>query len=142
MLRKDWKLDQLSTIDVLAHLPKSTLRQVSAITTPVQLRAGKVLWEQGEPAQEAFLLLDGELELTWEGMPLESVRPGVVVGGVGLAEGAPRVATATTATAVEALVMSRGEYRQLLRLAPEVAGRVHAGHRARFAGKLATAAAS
>ena len=142
MLRRDWKLDRLSTIDVLGHLPKRTLRQVSAITTTVQLPAGKVLWEQGDRAQEAFLLLDGELELTWSGTPVETVRPGVVVGGVGLAEGAPRVATATTLTAVEALVMSRAEYRRLLRLAPEVAGRVQAGHRARFAGTLAAAAAS
>ena len=132
-MRRDWKLESLSSIDALSHLPKRTLRQVSAITTTVQLRPGKVLWEQGDVAREAFLLLDGELELTWSGTPVETVRPGVVVGGVGLAEGAPRVATATTVTEVEALVMSRAEYRQLLRIAPEVAGRVQAGHRARFA---------
>jgi CRP-like cAMP-binding protein len=132
MFRTDWKLDQLKRIDVLARVPKRTLREVCTITTLVQLPAGTVLWEQGAVAGEAFMLLDGELQLTWDGTPLEVVRPGVVVGGIGLAEGAARVATSTALTDVEAFVMSRSEYKHLLRLCPDVAGRVEAGHRARF----------
>jgi CRP-like cAMP-binding protein len=142
MLRRDWKLDRLSTIDVLAHVPRRTLRQVRTLTTLIHLPEGKVLWEQGEKAQEAFMLLGGELELSWNGSPFEVVRPGVVVGGVGLAEAAPRLSTATTTGPVEALVMNRLEYRQLLHLCPEVAGRVQAGHAARFSalrGAVATA---
>jgi CRP-like cAMP-binding protein len=140
MFHRDWKLDQLKTIDALAHVPKRTLREARSLTTLVHLRAGTVLWKQGDTAQEAFLLLDGELELTWDGAPFETVRPGVVIGGVGLAERAPRLATATTVTDVEALVMSRSEYRQLLRLCPDVAGRVQAGHRARFASRRTSTA--
>lgn len=140
MLHRDWKLDRLASIDVLAHVPRRTLKQLRSLTTLIELPAGKVLWEQGEQAQEAFMLLGGELSLSWNGTPFEVVRPGVVVGGVGLAEAAPRLSTATTATPVEALVMNRLEYRQLLRLCPDVAGRVQAGHTARFAA-LRTAAA-
>jgi len=140
MFRSDWKLDRLATIDVLARVPRRTLREVRTITTLLRLPAGTVLWQQGEVAREAFMLLDGELELTWDGTPLEVVRAGVVVGGVGLAAGAPRVATSTALTDVEVLVMSRSEYTHLLRLCPDVAGRVEAGHRARFAALRRTTA--
>jgi CRP-like cAMP-binding protein len=141
MFRKDWKLEQLATIDVFAALPKRTLREVGGLCSVIQLPAGKVLWSQGEIAREAFLVLDGELQLTWNGTPLETVQPGGVVGGVGLADADRRLTTATTATTVEALVMSRGEYRRLLSLCPEVEGRVQAGHRARFAAVRKTAVA-
>jgi CRP-like cAMP-binding protein len=140
MLRREWKLDQLSSIDVLSHVPKRTLREIAPLTTVLRLPAGKVLWRQGQPADEAFMILDGELELTWNGLPGTVVGPGVVVGGIGLPEAAPRVATSTTRTEVDVLVMSRAEYRQLLRLCPEVAGRVHAGHRRRFAAVRTSAA--
>lgn len=142
MHRRDWKLDRLSTVDALAHVPSRRLRDTLALTTLVRLRAGKVLWQQGDIAREAFMLLDGELQLSWNDTPFEVVRPGVVVGGVGLAERAPRIATARTLTDVEALVMSRAEYRHLLRLCPEVAGRVQAGHRARFSSLQAAGAAA
>ena len=133
MLKRDWKLERLRSIEVLSHLPKRTLRQVCGMTTLLQLPAGKVLWEQGDPAREAYLLLDGEIELTWSGTPFETVRSGAVVGGLGVDTGAPRVATGTTLTPVEVLVLNRAEYRRLLNLCPEVAGRVAARHRARLA---------
>ena len=142
MLRRDWKLDKLSSIDVLAHVPRKTLRQVRSLTTLIHLPADKVLWHQGDAAQEAFLLLGGELQLTWNDTPLEVVRPGVVVGGVGLPESAPRLSTARTVTPVEALVMNRLEYRQLLHLCPDVAGRVQAGHIARFSALRSRTAAA
>jgi CRP-like cAMP-binding protein len=141
MIRRDWKLDQLSTIDVLSNVPKRRLREIVSLTTVLRLPAGKVLWEQGERATEAYMVLEGELGLTWNGEPLEVVRPGAVVGGIGLAESAPRITTSTTLTEVYALVMSRAEYRHLLRLCPEVAGRVEAGHQRRFASRRVTAAA-
>ena len=142
MLRRDWKLDKLSSIDVLAHVPRKTLRQVRTLTTLIHLPADKVLWHQGDTAQEAFLLLGGDLQLTWNDTPLEVVRPGVVVGGVGLPEAAPRLSTARTVTPVEALVMNRLEYRQLLHLCPDVAGRVQAGHTARFSALRSRTAAA
>lgn len=140
MLKRNYKLDRLATVEGLTGVRKSTLRQVAGLTTLLQLPAGKVLWEQGEMAREAFLLLDGEVELTWSGTPLETLRSGAVIGGVGLEARAPRVATTTTRTEVEALVLSRAEYVQLLHLCPEVGQRVEARHRARsFALRPATA---
>ena len=84
MLRRDWKLDQLRALDVFSGTPTRTLREVGRATTLLRLPAGKVLWTQGSTAREAFLLLDGELDLTWNGLALETVSAGVVVGGVGI----------------------------------------------------------
>ena len=141
MARRDWKLDQLSKIEVLSQVPKRRLRELLGITTLLRLPAGKVLWEQGDIAAEAYLLLEGELELSWNGQPLEVVEPGALAGGVGLLERAPRMATSTTRTEVYALVMNRAEFRQLLRVCPEVAGTVEDVRRRRVAAVRTAAAA-
>lgn len=129
---KDSKLSGLASIDGLSHLPTRTLRQVLPLTTMVCAPVGTVLWRQGETSREAFMLVDGETELTWHGMRGEVVKPGAIIGGVGLVAGAPRVATAACRSDVTMLVMCRSEYEQLLSLCPDVAGAVQAGFRLRF----------
>ena len=81
--------------------------------TAVDLEAGRVLCREGERGTQAFLLVEGEAEVT---TPASVIRigPGEVVGELAtLDPGRTRNATVSTTTPVRVLVFDVGTYRFL-----------------------------
>jgi CRP-like cAMP-binding protein len=58
-----------------------------------QLKAGRILTEQGAVDDELFLLLDGVLVVEVDGAEVADVGPGAVVGERALLEGGTRTST-------------------------------------------------
>jgi CRP/FNR family transcriptional regulator, cyclic AMP receptor protein len=91
--------------------------------------AGTVLFRDGEPATEAFLLQDGRVRLLKQAGHLERslrvVRPGDLFGESALLSGAAsRSATAVALDDGVALAFDHATFEQVLATSPEVAGRV------------------
>jgi SulP family sulfate permease len=89
-----------------------------------------VLIRQGEPPDDLFVLESGQLavELTTpEGtrMRLRSMRPGVVVGEVGLYTEVPRTADVVAETRSVVLRLSRASIEQMEAEDPELAAAMH-----------------
>lgn len=81
---------------------------------------GQVLFSQGDVVDEMFLILKGTLEVTAKaesGDPviLDRIRAGELLGEMGVLDDAPRSATATALTPVEALCLPRQRYLTLAR---------------------------
>ena len=90
--------------------------------------AGSVLFRDGEPATEAFLLQDGRVRLLKQAGRMERslrvVRPGDLFGESALLRGAARSSTAVALDDVVTLAFDHATFEQVLATSPEVAGRV------------------
>ncbi len=90
--------------------------------------AGTVLFRDGEPATEAFLLQDGRVRLLKQAGRMERslrvVRPGDLFGESALLRGALRSSTAVALDEVVSLAFDHATFEQVLATSPEVAGRV------------------
>jgi CRP/FNR family transcriptional regulator, cyclic AMP receptor protein len=90
--------------------------------------AGTVLFRDGDPAREAFLLQDGRVRLLKQAGRMERslrvVRPGDLFGESALIRGAVRSSTAVALDEVVALAFDHATFEQVLATSPEVAGRV------------------
>lgn len=90
--------------------------------------AGTVLFRDGDPATEAFLLQDGRVRLLKQAGRVERslrvVRPGDLFGESALLRGATRSSTAVALDDVVALGFDHATFDQVLATSPEVAGRV------------------
>lgn len=90
--------------------------------------AGTVLFRDGEPATEAFLLQEGRVRLLKQAGRMERslrvVRPGDLFGESALLRGAARSSTAVALDDVVTLAFDHATFEQVLATSPEVAGRV------------------
>lgn len=90
--------------------------------------AGTVLFRDGDPATEAFLLQDGRVRLLKQAGRMERslrvVRPGDLFGESALLRGAARSSTAVALDDVVTLAFDHATFEQVLATSAEVAGRV------------------
>jgi CRP-like cAMP-binding protein len=63
-----------------------------------KFRAGTLLAEQGQPGQEIFLLLDGVVAVSVDGIELAELGPGAILGERAVLEQGLRTATLRAAT--------------------------------------------
>lgn len=85
---------------LFASLDDETAEKLLSRVEVLHKRRGEVIFRQGDPAQELWLLADGRVKLTrttadQRETVLSVVGPGEVFGETCLLEGAPRAATAT-----------------------------------------------
>lgn len=123
--RHDPKVEALSTVEVFADLPRRRLQAACRLMTEVHVPAGKILCEQGAPAQEVFLLIDGDVAVTRDSVALSVVGSGGIIGEMALTDGGTRTATTTALTDVTAMALSSSEFHQLLATFPGVAAQLH-----------------
>lgn len=90
--------------------------------------AGDALFQEGAPAQEAFLLQEGRIRLlkrvAMTDRSLAVIKPGDLFGEGALLDGATYGATAVALTDGTVLALDRGTFRSLLSNHPQVATRV------------------
>lgn len=88
-----------------------------------KLSQGETLVQQGDTADELFLLLDGVLSVEVDGKPLTEVGPGAILGERALIEGGTRTATLKALTAVRVAVARPDQ------VSAEALAEVAGGHR-------------
>src|SRR5688500_9668207 len=81
------------------HRMDEKLRNISQLVAmlegkPKTLKAGDVLFEQGQPGTQMFVVQSGSLELRVNGNVVGSVGPGGVIGEMAIVDRGPRSATA------------------------------------------------
>lgn len=87
----------------------------------VQFSAGQRIFTEGEPGSVMFIVRDGEVEISSEGMPLSTLWGGDVFGEMSMIDGSTRSATATAKSAVKAVAIDRSQFVELVREEPEFA---------------------
>ena len=101
------------------------LRELMDNARPVSLRAGEVLMKQGEPGDTAFIVVNGELEITKQSgqslIKIDVRGSGEIIGEMALLSQAPRSATVTAVTDSETLCISKEVFDNLLSTSPSAA---------------------
>jgi CRP-like cAMP-binding protein len=112
---------ELAQASLFEGLTKQELRHVSAITTRMDVAAGRVLIKQGAPGREFFVLIDGEAQVVRDDQLLATRGPGEHIGELALVDGRPRSATVIATTPVAIGVVSGRDFRDLVLTVPDVA---------------------
>lgn len=83
---------------------------------------GTTVFRQGEPCEEMYLIIDGEVSIFLDGMdrPIGTVRAGECLGEISVLTGGEHGATARATTSVEAGVLTKRDLQNLVRLRPGI----------------------
>ena len=112
------KLDLLKRVPLFEQCSKKDLQSIAQIADELDLRAGKVLIEEGERGREFFVIVEGEVEVRRKGRKVATLGPGSFFGEMALLSKIPRAATITTLTAVDVLVITDRAFLDLLNRMP------------------------
>jgi signal transduction histidine kinase len=118
--------DILARVPLFAGLSAEDLAWLDRNSALVRLSAGEELFEEGSEAGAAYVLMEGELEITKRsgGRPvLLSVRrePGDIVGEMALLEQAPRMASVRARAPTTLLAIPQDRFEDLLAASPSAA---------------------
>ncbi|HEX6386708.1 MAG TPA: SpoIIE family protein phosphatase [Anaerolineae bacterium] len=83
--------------------------------------AGQVIFQEGQPGDVMYVVIDGEVSVTVEGRPIDHLVPGSVFGEMALVDDRPRSATATAATDCNLVVIDHERFASLVQQFPDFA---------------------
>ena len=125
--RRDWFLERLGRIPMFAACSKKELAVIGRQADDLRFEPGKVLVREGAPGSELFLILDGKASVTVRGRDVGTIGPGDFFGELAVLDPAPRDATVTALTPMEALVVGRREFSALVAEVPPLANKLLVG---------------
>jgi len=76
--------------------------------------AGTKVFKEGDLGDRAYLIQDGEVEITKNGLLLATLKKGELFGEMALVDDQPRMATARALTDVSVVIIGREAFREKL----------------------------
>ena len=120
MFSHDTKAESLARAPLFSELSKDELKQLAKATEDLDVEAGRVLCREGELAQEFFVIIEGDAEVTKDGDHLSTLSNGDFFGEIALLVDIPRTATVTATTPLRFFVLSRQSFWSMLDQMPGV----------------------
>ncbi len=116
---------QLYQIPLFNELDHAVLEDLAIRIGQRSIRAGEVLFRQGEPGRECFAIISGALEvliyLNGEELRLDIYHTGQIIGEMALIDHSPRSATVRAQYDSELLVLGEEAFKTLVRSSPDLA---------------------
>lgn len=133
MSRRSAYLEHLLRVPVFSNCTKQELRALARRTTDIPIEAGQVLVNEGELGYEFFVIISGRAKVTRAGRKVGELGPGDFFGELALLDKAPRNASVTAITPMEAIVLTRADFDAAIAEAPGMTRKVMTGmaHRLR-----------
>ena len=122
--RKSDKLAHIKGVGLFAGLSKKQLDEVAKHCEEVSLPASSVLVQQDSHGRECFILVSGEVTIRRNNRKIASKSAGDIVGEMALLDDEPRTATAIAATDLEVLVLTRRDFKVMLKEVPGFAEKI------------------
>ncbi|MGH2489791.1 MAG: cyclic nucleotide-binding domain-containing protein [Candidatus Limnocylindria bacterium] len=120
----DEKLKLLKTVPLFATCDAREIERLGMLVEEVDLPAGRVLFNQGDSAQELFIVVRGEVRVERSGRVLAVRGPGEFFGEIALVAEGPRTATATCITDCRLLVLVHRDFHTVMDEFPDLKMRV------------------
>jgi CRP/FNR family transcriptional regulator, cyclic AMP receptor protein len=120
MLGRDRKLELLRQVPLFAECSKRELREISLVAEEIDLPAGYVLTREGASGQELVVIVEGKADVSRRGRKINSVSSGDFVGEIAIVTESPRTASVTTTEPTQALVLTRRDFRTLMKRVPSI----------------------
>ncbi len=122
----------LSNVEFFQGFSDEELRRVVELGDELDVPAGAVLVDQGDPGTECFVILSGVANVYVRGEYVASSGPGSMVGEIALIDHRPRTATVVADSDLELLQFDSVAFRTLLDEMPKASERVMTQLRARL----------
>ena len=104
------ELDLLRRTSLFAPLPYAALRRLAASLAERRAGTGEVIVRQGDEGDVVFVVAEGRLTVTRDGVELRELEAADVFGELALMLDVPRTATVTATEPVVLLTLARGPF--------------------------------
>lgn len=120
----------LSAVDLFSELTAEQLRLLAFGAESMRFSEGREIYRPGAPADSAFVVARGTVDLYQDGeegrVVLASYGAGAILGELALITATQRLTGAVAASDVEVVRISRTLFRRILEEYPDLAARLHA----------------
>ncbi len=120
MASKQNHLDALREVPLFSGCSNKELEKVAKASDEIRMTAGTLIVDQGQTGREAFIVVEGEVEVKRNGRRVASLGPGAIVGELSLLDHGPRTATATCETDCTLLVIDSRRFTGVLDSVPAI----------------------
>ena len=124
LFSQDTKVEALKRAPLFEGLSKKELAQLARVSEDLEVPAGDVICREGDTGREFFVIVEGEIEVTVKGKKVAERGEGDFVGEIALLEDTSRTATVTAKTPLRLFVLTREDFRSLVRQSPKVEQKV------------------
>lgn len=111
----------LREVPLFRGLSGEDLYPVAEIASVEELESPAVIVRQGEPSDDLYVVLEGELSVEKDGAVVGALGPSKTFGELGVLDGEPRAATVQSSGPCKLLRIPRSELEGLLEESPELA---------------------
>ena len=120
----DPKVEALRQVPLFERCASKDLEFVASRTDEVEVPAGRLLVQQGRPADTFYLLLEGEADLEVDGKTRPALKAGDFFGEISMLDLGPATATVVTRTPARLMVMSHTQFRDAIKGNEDLLGQV------------------
>jgi CRP-like cAMP-binding protein len=92
----------------------SALETVADRASETTFEDGETVTREGDPGDTFYIVTDGVLHVSKQGTSVRDLGPGDFLGEIALVDGGPRTATVTAAGPVQALVIRRADFLEMM----------------------------
>lgn len=124
MASRDSHLDKLAAVPLFRACSRKDLAKIAKASDEIDVRAGRVLVEQGKTGHEFFLILEGAAVVRANNRKIASLGPGDYFGELSLLSREPRDASVVAETDMKLLVLGQREFTGLLDSVPGFASKI------------------
>ncbi|GAA0196277.1 MULTISPECIES: cyclic nucleotide-binding domain-containing protein [unclassified Aeromicrobium] len=115
------------TIDALTRVTDfdaETVEKLAGVGRPVNIPEGWAVMIENTPADKAYIILEGTMEVRRQKQPIAELEAGDVIGEMALVNGKLRNATVVAKTPVKALHLTDSDVAELLDHDPNFASKL------------------
>jgi CRP/FNR family cyclic AMP-dependent transcriptional regulator len=120
LLRADTRVDLIRGLPLFELCSKRDLRRIAALAEERDVAAGTELIREGEPGNEFYVVVEGDVEVRRGGRRVARLGAGSFVGEIALLSRSPRTATVVATTPLHVLAISGRDFVALLDSLPEL----------------------
>ena len=112
---RESKLDLLGKVPLFEGCTPKELEFLVGRTDEVDVEAGRTLIKEGDSGDTFYVLLNGEADVSVDGMHRATLGPGRFFGEISMLDRGPATATVVTRTHASLMVMSHAQFRDAVK---------------------------
>jgi CRP/FNR family cyclic AMP-dependent transcriptional regulator len=113
-MERDEIVTRLRGVALFANLGPAELASIAGRMKEVHFAAGRAIATQGDAGVGFHLIVDGQAEVSGEGVPQHTIGPGGYFGEIGLIDGGVRSATVTAVSDLTTLALVSWDFQPML----------------------------
>ena len=107
-------IDHMRKVPLFRGMHTSALETVADRASETSFEDGETVTREGEPGETFYIVIEGRLRVSKHGTLVRELGPGDFLGEISLVDGRPRTATVTAVGPVQALVIRRADFLEMV----------------------------